>query len=89
MKNVAQLLTSDELYQMSHDGVRRELIRGEIREMPPAGAEHGAVTGALHVSLGHYVFEHKLGRVFAAATGFLVERAAVCAGSCRGNSLPG
>ncbi len=74
MENVAKLSTADDLYHMSHDGVRRELIRGGIREMPLAGAEHGAIAGTIHALLWHQVLALRLGKVFAAETGFLVER---------------
>ena len=74
MKNIFPLHTADDLFRMSHDGVRRELIRGEIREMPPAGAEQGAITGTFHVRLGHHILERQLGRLFAAETGFLIAR---------------
>lgn len=74
MKDLKHPVTADELSLMSHDGVRRELVRGEVREMPPAGGEHGAITSNLHAPLHAFVRENKLGRVFAAETGFLVER---------------
>ena len=63
-------VTADELLRMPDDGVRRELLDGELREMTPAGAEHGAIAAAVLVSLGHHVRTHGLGRVFAAETGF-------------------
>src|SRR2546426_12423284 len=74
MKHLPQPVTAEELFRLSHDGVRRELVRGEVREMTPAGGQHGSTTGALHVILGHFVRKRKLGRVFAAETGFIIER---------------
>src|SRR5262245_30810434 len=74
MKNLIQPVTAEELFQMSHDGVRRELVRGEVKEMPPAGGEHGSTTGTLNAILWNFVREKKLGRVFAAETGFIIAR---------------
>lgn len=73
MKNLEHLVTADQLLAMEHGTVRCELIRGEVREMPPSGAEHGAVTSNIHIPLGSFVRDNKLGRVFAAETGFIVE----------------
>jgi len=74
MKKLAGRITAEELYQRSGDGVRRELVRGEVREMTPAGGQHGSTTGKLHILLGRFVLEKRLGRLFAAETGFLIER---------------
>jgi len=74
MKNLARPVTADDLLRMGEDGLSRELIRGEVREMPPPGAEHGWITGKLHAALGHHILERKLGKIFTAETGFLLER---------------
>ncbi|HSU18076.1 Uma2 family endonuclease [Longimicrobium sp.] len=60
----AGLVTADELLRMPGDGVRRELIRGEIREMPPAGEEHSEIQGEFLRQLGNYVREHRLGKTY-------------------------
>lgn len=64
--------TADELLQMPDQGVRRELVAGELREMPPSGQEHGRVTIRFAGPLYQFVEERKLGAVFAAETGFLL-----------------
>ncbi len=74
MKNLEHLVTADQLLAMERGRVCHELIRGEVREMPPPGAEHGAVTLNIQAPLYNFVREHQLGRVFAAETGFLIER---------------
>ena len=61
MERLLRPVTAEELFRMSHDGVRRELVRGEGREMPPAGAEHGGTTSKLHIHLGYYVYQKQLG----------------------------
>ena len=36
-------MTADELLAMPDDGFRYELVRGELRKMPPPGYDHEAV----------------------------------------------
>ena len=66
--------TADELLRTPDDGMRRELVHGELREMPPAGGEHGRVNMRLASRLASYVERHELGVVFSADTGFWLER---------------
>ena len=35
------LLTAEDLWNQTDDGYRYELVKGELRKMPPAGFEHG------------------------------------------------
>ena len=65
-------ITADELYRMPNDGVRRELVRGELRMMAPAGNEHGRITARIMWRLAQFVETHDLGVVFAAETGFRI-----------------
>jgi len=51
------------------------LVKGELREMPPASGRHGIYSGTLHAYLGYYVLTQKLGRIFSAETGFTIARA--------------
>jgi len=44
MSAVAEPITADELLKMPRGEVRRELIRGELSTMSPAGSEHRVVT---------------------------------------------
>ncbi len=65
--------TIDDLWELSHrSGKRLELVRGEIREMAPAGDEHGYVAGQLLVIVSQFVKQHRLGYTFAAETGFVL-----------------
>ena len=68
------LLTSEEFAALHVEGVRLELIRGELCVMPPAFADHGETVGALHAILGAYVRTYNLGKMYSAETGFLVAR---------------
>jgi Uma2 family endonuclease len=63
-------ITSEELLNMPNDGFRYELVRGELRKMPPAGSEHGYVAINIGTSLNDHVRKNRLGRVYAAETGF-------------------
>ncbi len=74
MKVVARAVTVEEFSRMRDNGMRRELVRGEVREMSPTKSWHGLTTSNVHMVLGQYVRKKKLGRVFAAETGFLIER---------------
>lgn len=64
-------VTADELLAMS-EGCR-ELVRGEVIEMTPAGETHGDVEFNILLALGHFVKRHKLGKVYPGDTGFLLE----------------
>lgn len=69
-----RLLTAEDLWAMPEHGGHCELVKGELIEMPPAGAEHGATAFDLGVHLGNFVRTHRLGRVCAAKTGFILAR---------------
>ena len=64
--------TAEDLLRIPDDGYRRELVRGELRTMPPAGHEHGRVTTRLTWRLAQYVEAQDLGAVYAAETGFKI-----------------
>lgn len=70
----ARLITADELLRMPHDGYRYELVRGELRKMSPAGYHHGDIAMAIGAHLRTYVAAKRLGKVFAAETGFVLSR---------------
>lgn len=67
-------MTAEDLIAMPDDGTRREVVKGELREMPPAGALHGDVAMNLGALLKHHVKANGLGRVPAAETGFILAR---------------
>lgn len=64
------LLTADDLFELPDDGLRHELIEGELRTMPPTGGEHGVVTSRLNRRVGDCVERENLGVVCGAETGF-------------------
>ena len=72
MSTTPTLATADELFMMPDDGFRYELVKGEVRRMPPAGSEHGAVFMNIGTPLDQFVKTHSLGIVFGAETGFKI-----------------
>jgi Uma2 family endonuclease len=75
MSAATELMTADELFLMPHDGTKRyRLIAGELRTMSPAGSQHGFVANNVALLLTAFVKSRRLGTVFAAETGFVVQR---------------
>src|SRR5438105_5002987 len=71
-----RLYTADDLWQLSNlpenEDKRLELIEGVLYEMPPTGWLHGDVAGEFGAYIRNFVKRHKLGRVTAAETGFIL-----------------
>lgn len=75
MSTVIQPLTADDLWGLPNGkGQRHELVRGELRTMPPAGFEHGAIGVNLMTPLTQHVKANSLGLVVNADTGFVLAR---------------
>jgi len=70
-----KLMTAAELFELPGGEVRHELVDGELITMSPAGAEHGEVAAEIGARLRNYVREHRLGKTYAAETGFLLGEA--------------
>ena len=58
---------------MADDGFRYELVRGELRKMPPSGHPHAGIAGDLAIHFGSHVKANKLGKVYVAEGGFVLE----------------
>lgn len=69
-----KLTTADDLFTMADDGYRYELVRGELIRMAPAGARHGELAQLLGWHLTGYVRAQRLGKTYAAETGFMLAR---------------
>ena len=69
-----RLYTGADLERLSDAGYRYELIRGELREMAPAGGRHGGVNALIALQLEMYIVKHRAGRFFSAETGFYLGR---------------
>jgi Uma2 family endonuclease len=66
----SEAVTAEQLLQMPSDGFRYELVRGELRKMTPGGSEHGYIASEVLAELRNHVKANRLGRTFAAETGF-------------------
>ena len=71
---VSRATTIEDLWALPDDGMRRELIDGELRVMSPGGAEHGAVCATAGALLFAHVRATRSGRTFGAETGFVLDR---------------
>ncbi|HLH21677.1 MAG TPA: Uma2 family endonuclease [Chloroflexota bacterium] len=65
-----KLMTAAELERLPRDGRRYELVRGELRTMPPAGFEHSDLTLVFAWSLASHVRAQGLGKVLTGDPGF-------------------
>ncbi len=63
-------MSAEALLELPRGQLRRELVQGELKEMAPAGHQHGHVAHEIALSLGLHVKANKLGGVYAAETGF-------------------
>lgn len=72
--DAAGSMTAEELLHLNLPNTRTELVRGRLIVREPAGYRHGDVAARLLVIVGSFVHEHQVGRVFAAETGFTLER---------------
>ena len=64
------LMTAEELLRLRDDGLRYELVKGELIAMTPASPSHGKIANTLAFFLTSYVRQHQLGEVYAAESGF-------------------
>lgn len=71
-QTVAQM-TSNELLAMPHNGYRYELVQGELRQMAPAGRQHGRIAAKIGSCLEAFVANNGLGETYAAETGFIID----------------
>jgi Uma2 family endonuclease len=67
-------MTAEELLRLPDDGMRHELIYGELTTMSPAGPRHGRVAMRFGTRLDSFVEREQLGAVYAADTGFWLAR---------------
>jgi Uma2 family endonuclease len=63
-------VTADQLLEMPDDGLRRELVRGEVRVMGPAGGRHGRIGARILSRLDVFAAAAGMGEVYNSDTGF-------------------
>ena len=73
MSTSTKLITAEELFAMADAGPC-ELVDGEVVPMAPAGAEHGDVAMEIAFRIKAHVRTNRLGKVYAAETGFTIRR---------------
>ncbi len=73
MVTTTHLMTAEELFRLPDDGLRHELVKGELLTMSPPAERQGAVTAKLTILLGQHVIANNLGTIYAGDTGFKVE----------------
>jgi Uma2 family endonuclease len=67
-------MTAEDLFELPDDGLRHELVEGELHTMTPAGESHGWVALGIGAKIFDHVEQAGLGRAYAAETGFLLHR---------------
>lgn len=66
------LMTAQDLLRMPDDGMRHELVQGELITMAPAGARHGKIGMRIALHLGNHVVARNLGATYTSDTGFVL-----------------
>lgn len=74
MSTTTPLITADELFRLTSDGKRHELVRGELKSMTPAGFAHGLVAQRLGAAILQFATQNRLGVVPSAETGFALAK---------------
>ena len=73
MSTATRLMTAEDLIKLSSGRCRYELVKGELRHVPLAGEEHGALIMNVALPLAQHVKRNNLGVVYGAETGFQIE----------------
>ncbi|MBM3477299.1 MAG: Uma2 family endonuclease [Armatimonadetes bacterium] len=68
------LMTVEEFERLPDNGVRCELVRGEVIEMTPSAAESGRIGSRIAIRLGAFVEAHELGITYIPEAGFRLAR---------------
>ncbi len=66
------LMTAEEFAKLPDNGMRRELVRGEVIEMTPSGAEHSGIGAHAVAALIQFAKEGETGTAFGADCGFIL-----------------
>jgi Uma2 family endonuclease len=72
MASHAIAFSAEDLWKLPDDGMRHELVEGQLRTMTPAGAEHGRVAMTAGRLLSVHVHALATGVTFGAETGFVL-----------------
>ena len=69
-----KLLTADDLLRLYGQGVRGELIRGELHETTSTGINHGRTVTKTVIRMGSFIEPRQLGTLVGSDTGIWLER---------------
>ena len=69
-----RLMTVEDVERLPDDGYRYDLIDGALIRLTPAAGGHGEVAFEIAWHLGGFVRPRRLGRIYAAETGFILGR---------------
>lgn len=67
-------MTAEQVFDLPDDGMRHELVEGQLTTMVPAGGAHGQIAARLLGRVFGFVETHRLGELFAGGTGFRLRR---------------
>jgi Uma2 family endonuclease len=67
-------MTAEQLSALPNDHMRHELVRGELRTMPPPGLEHGGFENGVGYRLSRWIDENPIGEVTVGEVGFRLGR---------------
>jgi len=73
-QNATAVSTVEDVWRVSHEGQRCELVEGDLRLMEPSSFEHGRVAATAGVLLGVHVRQAGIGVTLGAETGFVLAR---------------
>jgi Uma2 family endonuclease len=71
---LAPLMTAEDFARRPDPGVPEDLVRGQVKTMPPPDRRHGLVCGQAYFLLRLFVEARALGRVFANDSAVIVSR---------------
>ena len=70
----SKLLTAADLLRLSSQGIRGELVRGELHKTMPLGFPHGRVVMRLGSRMENFIEARQLGHLMGSDSGVLLER---------------
>jgi Uma2 family endonuclease len=75
VEQATRRMTAEELEQFEGEPDKRyELVDGELIAIAPAGGQHGEHTFEVSALIGDFVRPRRLGKIYAAETGFILRR---------------
>jgi Uma2 family endonuclease len=70
--SVRPRITAEDLWRLGEGDARRELVDGEVIEMPPVGGVHGKIVGRVHRRLAEHADDRGGGEVVVGEVGFVL-----------------